>query len=292
MRYVNWIESIVLCVLFCLNPAVVLANDPTHVAAITGAGAPNYLNDPRSVYVSGNYAYVASPGSNALSVFDISGIAGATITHKAAITGAGAPNYLGGANSVYVLGDYAYVASSSANALTVFDISNIIAGGTTITHKAAVTGAGAPNFLDSANCVYVSGIYAYVASPGDNSLTVFDISDVKNGNITHKALFWGNSGGYIQDAKSVYVSGSYAYVTSSGDDSLTAFDISDVVNGNIGYKTRIWGNGAPNYLNNPNSVYVLGDYAYVASVADNALTVFDISNHCCPVKILKKRITI
>ena len=276
MRCVNWVELIVLCVLFCLNPAAVLANDPTHVAAITGAGAPNYLNDPRSVYVSNNYAYVASPGSNSLSVFDISGIAGGTITHKAAITGAGAPNYLGGANSVYVLGDYAYVASPSVNALSVFDISDVANGN--ITHKAAVTGAYAPNFLDSANCVYVSGIYAYVASPGDNSLTVFDISDVKNGNITHKALFWGNSGGYIQDAKCVYVSGSYAYVTSSGDYSLTVFDISDVVNGNIDYKTRIWGYGPPNYLNNPNSVYVSGDYAYVASVADNALTVFYIKD--------------
>jgi len=96
MRYVN---CIVLCLLFCLSPVVVLANDPTHIAAITGAGSRNYLGGPKSVYISGNYAYVVSSINDALTVFDISGIAGGTITHKAAITGSGAPNYLNGANS-------------------------------------------------------------------------------------------------------------------------------------------------------------------------------------------------
>ena len=99
MRYVN---CIVLCLLFCLSPVVVLANDPTHIAAITGAGSPNYLGGPKSVYISGDYAYVVSSINDALTVFDISNIiaGGTTITHKAAITGSAAPNYLNGASTV------------------------------------------------------------------------------------------------------------------------------------------------------------------------------------------------
>ena len=187
MRCVNWIVWIVLSVLFCLSPVVVLANDPTHIAAIRGFGSPNYLGGPKSVYISDNYAYVASATNDALTVFDISDIiaGGSTITHKAAITGSGAPNYLNGANSVYVSGNYAYVASSYDYALTVFDIRDVVNGN--ITHKAAITGHGAPNYLNGANSVYVSGNYAYVGSISDDALTVFDIRDVVNGNITHKA---------------------------------------------------------------------------------------------------------
>ena len=149
----------------------------THKAAITGAGAPNYLDGASSVYVSvsGNYAYVTGARNDALTVFDIRDVVNGNITHKAAITGSGAPNYLNFAYSVYVSGDYAYVASISDNALSVFNISNIIAGGTTITLDGAITGVGAPNYLHVANSVYFSGSSAYVSSYSDYALTVFHV---------------------------------------------------------------------------------------------------------------------
>jgi len=74
----------------------------------TGA---NYLNYPWSGQVSGDYVYVPSDFDVALTVFDISDIASGNITHKAAITGAGSPKYLGAPQSVKVSGNYAYVAS-------------------------------------------------------------------------------------------------------------------------------------------------------------------------------------
>ena len=77
-----------------------------HKAAITGAGSPNYLDGAsRGVHISGTYAYVTSETDDALTVFDISDIANGNITHKAAITGAGNPNYLHGSQSVNVSGD-------------------------------------------------------------------------------------------------------------------------------------------------------------------------------------------
>ena len=67
------------------------------------------------------------------------------------------------------------MASISDNALSVFNISNIIAGGTTITLDGAITGVGAPNYLHVARSVYVSGSSAYVASYSDFALTVFHV---------------------------------------------------------------------------------------------------------------------
>ena len=81
----------------------------THVSSITGAGSPNYLDGSEGVFVSGNYAYVASSIDDALSIFDISNPS--SPTHVGSIRGRGSPNYLFCAYRVFVSGNYAYVAS-------------------------------------------------------------------------------------------------------------------------------------------------------------------------------------
>ncbi|MCP3681343.1 MAG: hypothetical protein GY861_01510, partial [bacterium] len=268
----NLLLTVFIVVFILVSAMYAIADNPTHKASITGAGSPNYLDGTRSVYVSGNYAYVASGLDNALSVIDISDAANGNIIHKASITGSGSPNYLYNPCSVNVAGDYAYVVSYNDNALTVFDISDVANGN--ITHKVATT-----TYISGPKSVFISGDYAYVANYTGNYLSVFDISDVANGNITYKALIYGNgSPNYLNSPASVHVSGNYAYVASSVDDALTVFDISDVANGNITHKASIIGAGSPNYLQCAYSVYVYGNYAYVASIFDDSLSVFDISD--------------
>lgn len=248
----------------------------THLSAIEGGGAPEFLFGAKDVDVSGDYAYVVSSADNALSVFDISDVRNGNITLKAALQAPGAPEYLNGASGVDVDGIYCYVASDSDWALTVFDISDV--GNGNITHKAAVQGMGAPNYLRAAQCVQIVGDYAFVASRLDYALTVFDISDVGNGNITHKAEIHGNGAPYyLGGAYWLHVVGDYCYVASYFDDAITVFDISDVGNGNITHKCALTGGGAPNYLNGAAGVYVSGQWAYVASSVDDALTVFDVA---------------
>jgi len=248
-----------------------------HKAHISGTGSPNYLGSPYGVFVEGNYAYVASYGNNALSVFDVSDVVNGNIIHKASITGAGAPNYLYGPRGVFVVGNYAFVAAYTDNALSVFDISDV--GNGNITHKVSISGAGSPNYLSRPWGVFVSGNYAFVTAYADDALSVFDISDVGNGNITHKASVSSVGAPYYLDGvRGVFVSGNYAYTVGSLAMTLTAFDISDVGNGNITYKAHISGTGPPVYLYRPCSVYVSGNYAYVASLLDDALSVFDISD--------------
>ncbi len=196
-------------------------------------------------------------------------------THVGSITGNGSPNYLNGASSVYVSGNYAYVVSDVDDALTIFDVSNP----SSPTYVGALAGAGSPNYLNGAHSVFVSGNYAYVAASNDNALTIIDVSDPSSP--THAGYISGSgSPNYLNLPYSVYVSGRYAYVASAGSDALTIFDISDPTNpAHVGAITYA---GDATYLNGADSVYVSGEYAYVTSFMDHALSIIDVSDPSNP----------
>jgi hypothetical protein len=114
-----------------------------------------------------------------------------TINLAGVIRGAGAPNYLQGASSIFVEGNYAYVTSGfkdekNDNALSIFDISNP----SNPTLKGIIKGEGTPNYLSGATNVFVRNNYAYVVSEGDNALSIFEISEkttgtnTENGNVS------------------------------------------------------------------------------------------------------------
>ena len=95
------------------NPAA-----PVHKGSIS-AGGRTLLSNPRSVFVSGNYAYVASYGNNALEIVNVSNPA--KPVHAGSITdGGGACLKL--PTSVFVSGNYAYVAGSGSNGLEIIDV--------------------------------------------------------------------------------------------------------------------------------------------------------------------------
>jgi len=205
------------------------------------------LDLPYDVYVSGNYAYVASYNLYGLAIFDISDPD--NIVFKDNIT-----TNLNDAYNVFVSGNYAYVGSLENNRLAIFNISNpsaIVAKGYTSTN------------LDVPVDIYVSGNYAYVANRDDNSLAIFDISDPNN--IDAKDTISTN----LNRPRGIYVSGNYAYVTSEAGNSLAIFDISDP--DNIVAKDTI-------STNAPQAVYVSGNYAYVTSEGNDSMAIFDISD--------------
>src|SRR5882757_3967910 len=89
---------------------------PGHAGSIVNGSGGALLSQPSSVFVSGNYAYVASFGSNALEILDITD---PTLPiHKGSAS-------INGANAVFILGDFAYVTcSASSNSLAVVDVSD------------------------------------------------------------------------------------------------------------------------------------------------------------------------
>ena len=103
------------------NPAA-----PSQKACITngfgGVGAV-LLGEPSGVFVSGHYAYVASGGSYALEILDVSNPA--VPVHLGVVTNGTGGALLENPSAVYVSGRYAYVTGKTGNSLEILDIGNV-----------------------------------------------------------------------------------------------------------------------------------------------------------------------
>lgn len=271
----------------------VIAQTPNLVHA---GSATDGLSDPFSVQVSGDYAYVASRDSDALVIFDIRDSAN-PIQISSISDGEGDPGFTALLRlpvSVYVSGDYAYVASSSG-ALEIIDISDPA----NPLHAGSISsGQGDPDFpvsLYEPVSVHVSGNYAYVTSIGDgndlsSTLEIFDISTpttpVLVGEFSN-ILIPGAPAEPLDNPTSSFVSGDYVYVTNSGSPSFIAiYDISDPTNSSF-FNSIFDGSGTTGSmvsLLDPSSIYILNDYIYAVGASSNTLEIIDISNPSIPVR--------
>lgn len=207
-------------------------------------GSASTLSLTWNVFTSENFAYVAT--SKGLEIFDISNPGNPTKVANCNIPGT---------RDVFVSGEFAYVAASSAG-LKVVDI------GSVITNPPAVlelTVLGEYDTPYSAEGIYVAGKYAYVAD-GGSGLQILDISDptspVKTDSYNTPGLAYG-----------VSVAGDYAYVA----DDLSGLQILDVSDpANILYK------GTYDTPGRAYRVAVKGNYAYVADY-DEGLQIINVS---------------
>ncbi|MBS1505645.1 MAG: T9SS type A sorting domain-containing protein [Bacteroidetes bacterium] len=240
---------------------------PKHVSSVRADGA--LLYQPQSVFVLGSYAYVASSGSNALEIIDISDPA--IPKHKSSLAiNTQDSLYFYGANSVFVVGNYAYMATY--NYLQIIDVSNpltpILKG--KISYKIGSNAIGAPAG------VFVSGKYAYVVAG-----KAFEIIDISDPTAPTQKGYLPNDPSVSNDIRlSIFISGNYAYVGNAWTNALEVFDISNPLS--PGLKGIIKDGDGGALLNNPFSIRVAGNYAYVASANSNALEIVDVSDPTTP----------
>lgn len=205
--------------------------------------------NPRTIYVSGEYAYVINYGSNTMQIFNI--------TNPNNVTSVSTTTTDSGPWSVYVSGNYAYVVDYTSSNLQVFDVSNpanpVVIGSVT-------TGT-------SPDSVYVQGRYAYLANEGSSTIQVFDVSNPANPVLIGSAATEANP-------FSLYVEGIYAYVVDYNSNVLQIFNIADPANP---VSASVANTGS-----NPRAVYVSGEYAYVVDASDNTLYVYNVSNPYSP----------
>ncbi|MGA2122563.1 MAG: PKD domain-containing protein, partial [Methanoregula sp.] len=247
---------------------------PVHKGNITNGNGGALLWSPASVFVSGNYAYVASPNSEALEIVNVSNPAHPF--HTGSITNGAGGAVLVSPQSVFVSGNYAYVASEGSNALEIVNITNRSAP----VHMGSLSNGAGGAILSLPESVFVSGNYAYVASFGSNALEIVNVTNrsapVHAGSITN-----GTGGALLHGPVSVYVAGNYAYVASSDSNALEIVDISDPAHpAHAGSLTDSTGGAL---LGGPHSVFVSGNYAYVGSDGSNALEIVDVSDPANPV---------
>jgi len=233
---------------------------PTSPSIIGSIADATLLQTARSVYVSGDYAYVVAENAHRLTTLDISNPNSPSIVSTLADG-----IQLQGAASVYVVDNLAYIAASKSHRLTIMDVTDrsspLIVGTITDAEK-----------LEGAASVYVVGSYAYVAAATADRLTIVDISDS-----TSPKIVGSQESTQLDGATSVYVSGDYAYVAAEVGDRLTIVKISSPSLPSIVGSIRDVAQ-----LEEARSVYVSGNYAYVAAHKADSLVVVDISSPSSP----------
>ena len=227
--------------------AVINITDPTNPGPTYYKDTPGNMN---GVHVEGDFAFVTDKYLS----FDVSSIKSYNISDPMVpLLGdirAMDPLFV---SSVFIAGDFAYVAAGSKD-LAILDISvpDDIYGDPV----AFSDGSGGDSYD-----VFVSGDYAYVATD-TSGLAIIDISDPANPGIPVYANTPGN-------ARGVCVEGNYAYI-GDGNNGLVIIQIGEIIDP-----------GPPIYesFTNANAVQVVGDYAYVAATG---LAVVDISDPTNP----------
>src|SRR3989338_3182273 len=146
-------------------------SNPVFLSEERGPKPGTSLDGAASVFVSGNYAYVANGSIGAgcrqsLAVIDISNPADPVFIaeERGPIPGTS----LNAAQSVFVSGNYAYVANYGRASLAIIDISNPADPVFIAEERGPIAGTS----LDGANSVFVFGNYAYVANDTRASLAV------------------------------------------------------------------------------------------------------------------------
>jgi hypothetical protein len=183
-----------------LKPESLLAPDnlpEPDFSCLSTIGSLGIGGNPRSVAVSGNYAYVV--GSD-FKVIDVSNPTSPVLSGSLGI----------GAKSVEISGNYAYVLGSGD--FKIIDVTNpanpILSG--SIDFSGSV-GIGATSLA-------VSGNYAYVVDTDNDDLKVIDVSNPASP-VLSGSLGIGDYPG------SVTVSGNYAYVVDSDSDDLKIIEL-------------------------------------------------------------------
>ena len=230
-----------------------ITDTSTTISVVSSTGT---MTGPRSVFVSGRYAYVV--GDQATSnfrVFDVTTFSTTTIL-VASTTLPGAPR------SVYVSGQYAYVALTTSNTIGVVDITN-----PSRPTLVATTSVGT-----DPQTVFVSGKYLYVTNATSNTLSIIDISNPRSPVLMSSV----SSGG--TNPYGLYVAGRYAYVTHLVSGHITAIDISNP-------SSPVVAGSAIMSSGQSQSIYVSGRYAYVAAGLGDLIFIVDFANPASPVLI-------
>jgi len=255
----------------------VFADYPIHVGSIfddgfTGVNNEIALHSPSSIYVIGNYAYVASHTDDGVEIIDISNPANPI--HVGAIFD-DETTALNAASGIYVVGNYAYVASQTDHGVAIIDISDP----TNPTHAGSIFD-DETTALEGAIGIFVLGNYAYVTSFVDQGVAIIDISNPENP--IHVGSIFDNITTALDGAAIIYVLDNYAYVASYYDDGVEIIDISNPANPiHVG---AIF-DDETTALEGAASIYVVGDYAYVASQIDHGVEILDISNPANPIHV-------
>lgn len=211
------------------NPSV--ADTITH-----STGGDDDMGQPVSLYISGNYLYVASTSNNLL-IFDISNPE--SLTYVGYIYHA---TYTSSPGFVIVDGDYAYLSATGSDSLTIIDVSN----------PASPTILSNLPLSEHSIGLYKKGDYVYACCQGDCTFQIIDVSDPASPSVASTFDLFTEFATPARPAQ-VMVRGNYAFVTvQDGENGLLVLDISNPAS--MSLVGQLLGVGSPNYLQTAHSL--------------------------------------
>jgi hypothetical protein len=224
----------------------------------------------RSVFVSGNYAYV-SDQTKGLYLVDISNPLIPSITGSILFAALGLSATARIGRAYKPTGNYAYIQSEDGsglvdndNALLVIDVS------TPAAPTLAGSIRGVANFVGG-SFVFASGSYCYLASSVNSALTIIDITNPAAPALTGKITGSGNPN-YLDTCYFLYKDGNYCYCGTS--DGITIINVTTPATPSF---TSNLGTLTP-----PLVVYKSGSYLYVSEYSINQVDIIDVSNVLAP----------
>ncbi len=204
------------------------------------------IGSPLRVYISGNFAYVASMTSG-LQILDVSNpsIPAYVGTFEAPST----------VKDVVTRGSYAYLADVQlGSGLIIIDVSD----------PANPSMVSNYNTSNNSYSIFISGNYAYMGE-GSGGLNIINISNPTNPYLVSN---WDKFPIYPDVAREVFVESGYAYLTSHQDIGVLVFDVSNPSSPSLidTLVTNRW----------PWEVFVVDNYAYIAK--NMGMQIFDVSD--------------
>jgi len=229
-----------------------------------------FLDTPRWVAVSWNYAYVSAYTPDRVQVVDISDptnpLAGINLQNN------NTSLMLNGPMDMKISGDYLYIAEYIGDAIQVLDISNpalpISVGN--YANNASVRLNG-PRWLD------IQWNYLYVASWVDDAIQIFDITDPTN---LIPAWQLDTTNGRLNGARDIIVEWDYAYVSARNDDSIQILDISDPTNPVFTWELEH--NNTSVFLDSVFGIHKQWNYLYATAYINDGIQIIDVSDPTTP----------
>ncbi len=225
------------------------------------------LDNPESIVIDWNYAYIASAVSDAIEIINISNPNNPT--HVANIVNWAWWARLDDPRAIIKSWNYLYVAVNRSDSIEIIDVSTP----STPSHVAYIRDSWT-TYLNWTRWLTIVWNYLYATSYSDDALEIIDISNPSNP--TH---VWSIRNTTRLDwAHWVAVSWNYAYVTSNRNDSMQVIDISNPSNPSLVWEITDW----TALLNWAREIKIIWNYAYITSTVSDALEIIDISIPSAP----------
>lgn len=226
---------------------------------------PTDLNGPTNIKVKGQYAYITTECTPALTVVDVSNPKELTILHSEPMpVHPNPPLEYAGLRDCAMCGDKIYILTSddeTCHGLIIYDI--------TIPTDPQICGFNPELFLGDSfpTAIDVCGNIAYIntASSGFHAINITDPQDIKK---IGKIDF--NTPGPIGSGQ-VVVRGRYAYILLGGDNSFHIIDIKDP-------STMVHVSGTRHHLRNPKRLVIKNNLAYITSKNNGSLNIYNIAD--------------